>query len=377
MVKKLYLRAMKIHNLGIVFLLWLSLAVAVFAEGVAPTDTVSHQASVAANVASGQSVPDTAVLESPEPDSSNQNITALPDSAYGWKITRDPKLMIASLLFMKDALKHSKTLKDWPIFFVAAPMLTIDNSIERDFLKMFSLKLGVGERLSPVDVGATASINLGLFHLLEFGVSGGLNSAWNYGGDGDFMGAYNPAKADFEGDLFLAEFAYNGQGKASLSIPMMMFLPKSKWTKIVLTAGASMTYHAYTGAPDGTPWTAGMEGGVNGIVEDYRLSLMYLFPFEQLKMAMVTMSYNGYLRSSYFDEIYEDYDPDYKTISINPMLVFALKSQWSAMVMAPIVRERVYDRDVYEAHERYLMKKTGSEWTLKMVMFVLTCKLDI
>ena len=291
-----------------------------------------------------------------------------------WKYTKESNLSIAGVVLTREVMEHSEGAQNWPFLPLAAPMYNYKETMEKDFGKILSMKGEGGVMVTPYDVELKGEWTFGLIHLLELGVSAGILSAWNYGEYAQFMGKYDPHEKDFDSDIFLTEYAYMTQGKLGLTLPLMVLLPKSKWSKIILRLGASLQYYGYTGADDGELWHAGVEVGVNGWRYDHSATFIYMLPFEHLKMVMIKTSVGGYFNDSQFDDIYKSYDPSFKTVRIQPMMVYKMSEKWVATFMMPIARERKFVTEDYVARERFLLEQDGSEWNIKTILLIFTRK---
>ena len=291
-----------------------------------------------------------------------------------WKYTKESNLSIAGVVLTRELMEHSEGAQNWPFLPLAAPMYNYKETMEKDFGKILSMKGEGGVMVTPYDVELKGEWTFGLIHLLELGVSAGILSAWNYGEYAQFMGKYDPHEKDFDSDIFLTEYAYMTQGRLGLALPLMVFLPKSKWSKIILRLGASLQYYGYTGADDGELWHAGVEVGVNGWRYDHSATFIYMLPFEHLKMVMIKTSVGGYFNDSQFDDIYKAYDPSFKTVRIQPMMIYKMSEKWVATFMMPIARERKFVTEDYVARERFLLEQDGSEWNIKTILLIFTRK---
>lgn len=284
-------------------------------------------------------------------------------------------LSFSAVVLSHRALRNSKSLHDWPFFAFAMPMSWTSNfKLGMDVNRVFSAKGIVGGSLTLFGVGVKAGVKLEFLHLLEVGVETNAGSAINYGDMSTFMGVFDPEKKDYSQDVFMTEFSYGVRYDAGISLPLMVVLPKSKWTKIILRPTASLSYSAYTGASDGEVWKAGGMNMVNGYNYQYGGSLVYMLPFRHFPMAMVSTGVKGFLRESDFDDCFRAYDPGFKTVSVTPMLSIKLGEKWSGMLMAPISRDRRYRNYRYESGQELLQERVGTEWTLNAVIFVLTRK---
>ncbi len=296
---------------------------------------------------------------------------SLPFIRAGW----EHGLSFSAVVLSHRALRNSKSLHDWPFFAFATPTGWTSNfKLGMDFNRGLSAKGIVGGSLTLFGVGVKAGIKLEFLHLLEVGVETNAGSAINYGNISTFMGVFDPEKKDYSQDVFMTEFSYGVRYDAGISLPLMVVLPKSKWTKIILRPTASLSYSAYTGASDGEVWKAGGMNMVNGYNYQYGGSLIYMLPFRHFPMAMVSTGVKGFLHESDFDDCYRAYDPGFKTVSVTPMLSIKLDEKWNGMLMAPISRDRRYRNYRYESGQEILQERVGAEWTLNAIIFVLTRK---
>lgn len=305
-------------------------------------------------------------LEKPEPATDS-----LPQIRTGW----EHGLSFSAVVLSHRALRNSKSLHDWPFFAFAMPMSwTSSLKLGMDVRRVLSIKGIAGGSLTLFGAGVKAGVKVELLHLLEVGVETNAGSAINYGDMSTFMGVFDPEKKDYSQDIFMTEFSYGIRYDVGFSLPLMVVLPKSKWTKIILRPTASLSYSAYTGASDGEVWKAGSANMVNGYNYRYGGSFIYMLPFRLFPMAMVSTEVRGFLHESDFDECYRAYDPEFKMVSVTPMLSIKLDEKWSGMLMAPISRDRRYRNYRYESGQEILQERVGSEWTLNAVIFILTRK---
>lgn len=311
-------------------------------------------------------------LAATSPAAESENVQA--DSSR-LRVEWEHGLSFSAVILSHRALRNSKSLHSWPFFAFAAPMGWNSNiKLGTDFGKALSLKGVAGGNLTLFGVGARTGVSFELLHLLEIGAEANIGSALNYGGMSTFMGVFDPEKKDYSQDIFMTEFSYGVRYEAGISIPLVAFLPKSKWTKIILRPKASLSYSAYTGASDGEVWKAGGDNMVNGYNYQYGGTLIYMLPFGHFPMAMVSTGVKGFLHPSDFDDRYRAYDSGFRTISITPMLSIRLNEKWGGMLMTTISRDRRYRNYRYDAGQEILQERIGSEWTLKAVILVLTRK---
>lgn len=291
------------------------------------------------------------------------------------KIRLDHSFTWAAFALTHKALKNSKELHNWPFFPLAFPVAwNTTGTIQKDFGRFITLKGLADGNLSIMDMGINLDAALELMHLLELGVSGNIHSSFNYGDYATFMGVYNPEKGNFDGDTFLTFFAYGAKFRVVATIPLIAFLPKSDWTKIILRPNVSWTYTAYTDADDGEIWKCGSEYSANGWRYRYGGTLIYILPFKRIPMLMVNVNASNFFRSTKFDEVYDGYDPYFTVISIMPMLSVKISDDWSGMLLTAFNRDRAYEKYHYEATEELLQNRKGHEWGMKVIMMTFTRK---
>lgn len=288
------------------------------------------------------------------------------DSSFRFR--HDNVFTIMGVVLTHHALRNSETLHNWPFFAVAAPAVSTTYKLEKDFGKTLTLKGDAAGSLTFMNTGITAGVDLMLIHLLEVGVHGAISSAWNYGETSTFMGVYNPEEKNFDEDMYLTEASFSVIYKSSITIPLLAFLPKSDWTKIILKFSGTLENSVYTGADDGELWRAGADARINGYRGEVGATIMYMLPFKHFNMAMLSGKVSGFLNEDDFDEVFQDYDPDFKIWNITPMLMFKINEKWSGMAMAPIVRERKLSKRKYEAGEEYMLKRVGTQWRMNVLM---------
>lgn len=324
---------------------------------------------VAFSYAQAQEANDTTSAES------GADLSAVADTAAGWTFGSERSVTFVGLVMTHYVLKNSRDARDWPLMWFPFPFYVSQSfKAERDFGKLLGVKGEVVGTLSVLDLAFSAEVGFSLIHLLEFGVFGRIGSAWNYNEDAIFMGLYEPEWGDFRRLTFLMDYVYNVQYKAGLTLPLLAFLPKSDWTKIIVRLGWNLEYIGFTGADDGGLWRAGVETSVNGYRTRENVTLIYILPFQYFKMFMVSVSRNGFLHDSDFDEVYQPYDPDFRTVSVMPMLQFSFSEKLGGMAMLMIGRERKFENDDFIGSERFLQKRVGHEWALKMGMIMVTYK---
>ena len=298
---------------------------------------------------------------------------AVADST-GLKTSREGVFSIAALLLPHNSLRNSETLHNWPFFAFAVPAYTYHFKVQQDFGKLLSFKgLAAGD-VNFAGVGLKLDAAIELMHLLELGAEANTGTALNYGETATFMGVYDTEKRNYRQDAMFTQYAYGMRYHTALTIPLLAFLPKSDWTKIILKGTAELKYSAYTGAEDKEVWKAGNENMVNGFKYKYGGTLIYMMPFERVPMAMLSVNASGFKHDYDFDKAYKDYNPGFITVSITPMASIKVSEKWNGMLMASVSRDRKFENRRYPTTEELLQKQVGSEWDLRTVMFIMSRK---
>lgn len=307
-------------------------------------------------------------------DSLPSDTSAVTTDRTSLKVTRENILSIVSIVLPHNSLKNSEALHNWPFFAFAAPSWAYRFGVQQDMGKLVSLKgLAMGDA-SFAGLGLKLDAAVELIHLLELGVGLNTGTALNYGKTATFMGVYDPEKRNYRRDIVFTDYVYGVRYHSMLTIPMLAFLPKSDWTKIILKGSAELTYSAYTGASDGQVWKVGSSNQVNGFKYKYGGTLIYMMPFARVPMAMLSVNASGFKHEYDFDEVYREYNPGFVTVHVTPMASIKVSENWNGMLMATISRERLFENRRYPTTEELLQKQVGSEWDLRAVMFILSRK---
>lgn len=290
------------------------------------------------------------------------------------KINRESILSLVSIFLPHNSLRNSETLHDWPFFAFDVPAYAYHVNLQKDYGKLLTFKgLAAGD-VNFAGIGLKFDASIELIHLLELGAEANVGTALNYGETATFMGVYDTEKRNYRQDAMFTEYAYGMRYHSALTIPLLAFLPKSNWTKIILKGTAELTYSAYTGADDKEVWKAGNENTVNGFKYKYGGTLIYMLPFERVPMAMLAVNASGFKHEYDFDKVYKDYNPGFVTVNVAPMASIKVTQKWNGMLMASVSRTRKFENRRYPTTEELLQKQVGSEWDLRSIMFIMSRK---
>lgn len=271
------------------------------------------------------------------------------------------------------SLRNSETLHDWPFFAFAAPAWNSNFKLARKG-KLVTLKGSASGDVNFAGLGVKLDVAVELIHLLEVGLQANGGTALNYGGTATFMGVYDAEKRDYRKDIIFTEYAYGVTYKSSLTLPLLVLLPKSNWTKVILKLSGEYAYSGYTGADDGEVWKVGNGNMVNGFHYKCGGTLIYMLPFKKVPMAMIAANVTGFKHGYDFDPVYKDYNPTFKTVNITPMLSFKVNADWNGMLMANFARVRRYEQYHYATTEELLQKQVGAEWEFRSLMCIFSRK---
>lgn len=157
---------------------------------------------------------------------------------------------IITLVLPHNSLRNSKTLHNWPFIAFSVPGWRTEAYLQKNINPLLSVKAGIGGDLGFAGINTQAEASINWLHTLELGIQPILGTAINYGETATFMGVYDPEKRDYRQDVIFTEYLYGINYHGALTLPLLAFLPKSDWTKIILKGTAEYTYSGYTGAED-------------------------------------------------------------------------------------------------------------------------------
>ena len=323
--------------------------------------------------ANAQDTDSTTVAQPDSAATAPEKPAAKPD-ASGVTSAFENTFSIITLVLPHNSLRNSKTLHNWPFIAFSVPAWALNFNIQKNMGPLLTLKGSSGGNLGFEGINLRAGVSLELIHLLELGVQGLGGTAINYGETATFMGVYDPEKRDYRQDVTFTEYLYGINYHGALTLPLLTFLPKSDWTKIILKGTAEYTYSGYTGAEDKQVWKAGGQDMVNGFRYKYGGTLIYMLPFERVPMFMFAATVSAFKHAYDFDDTYKDYNPGFKTVSLTPMASVKISEKWNGMLMAVVSRDRVFENRRYPTTEELLQKQVDSEWDLRMVMFIASRK---
>ena len=203
-----------------------------------------------------------------------------------------------------QSLRNSESMHDWPFAFSVFPLgWNTAFRLQKDLGKWITPKASLNGDLLLFGLGIRSDFSVELLRILEVGVQGDVRTAINYGSVATFMGTYNPEKKNYDCDAFMTRFLLGVNYHATLSIPLMAFLPRTAWTKWILKPGATLTYMRYTGADDGEVWKVGTEIAANGYSWQYGATFICLLPFAHFPMAMGSYGVQEIMHKSDYDTV--------------------------------------------------------------------------
>lgn len=265
-------------------------------------------------------------------------------------------------------------IRDIPFFFIAIPALSVQISSPRpaggkkEKMQLFSSGYTAGASLTPVSIGTNAGVSCSITPLLTFSASANVQTGWNYGSTLIAVGTYNPEREKYDSCTSLSELAYSVKTSAMLTIPAGNYM---------MQLGYSPELTGFTGAGDGQPWKCGIaQNSVNGWKYNAFISVSRRLNKEKIKMAGITLAADGWYSSSYFDSVYDPYNPGFVTFTVTPMLRIQPAKKQNLMIMAVFARERKFENENYDTNETLMQNYTGAQWKFKTCMFLWHIKLN-
>jgi hypothetical protein len=265
-------------------------------------------------------------------------------------------------------------IRDIPFFFIALPAISARISSPRpaggkkEKMQLFSSGYTAGASLTPVGIGTDAGVFCSITPLLTFSASAKVQTGWNYGSSFITIGTYNPEQKEYDSCTSLSELAYTIKTSAMLTIPAGNYM---------MQLGYSPELTGFTGAGDGQPWKCGIgQDSVNGWKYNAFISVLRILNKEKIKMAGITLAADGWYSSSYFDSVYEPYNPGFVTFTVTPMIRIQPAKKQNLMIMAVFARERKFENENYDTNETLMQNYTGAQWQFKTCMFLWHIKLN-
>ena len=262
-------------------------------------------------------------------------------------------------------------VRNVPIFFIAFPSLSVQlhperpkpGTVSRKDIKLISFSWLADGVLSPAGIMTGASVSCSITPFFTLTAASHISSSWNYGSTFVTIATYNPDNRKYDTCTSLSGAAYSFAGTASAMLP----LP----ARNMLQFTYSSEYTGFTRAENGEPWKCGMnQNSVNGWKFTASAMASHMFTKGSIKMTGITFSAGGWYSSSYYDDIYQPYNPSYVTFTITPMIRLQPAPKQSVIVMAVINRERRFENDSYTTNQTLLQTYTGSRWQFKTFMCI-------
>ena len=282
-------------------------------------------------------------------------------------------LSISAISLFRNDLRHSdsESVRKWNFMILPAPSFALGAKITHRPSKILRYSAGAGAALTFPGAGLNAALGVTLLDLLELSASETLFSGWNISSFNN-MGVYDTARKDYGKSDFARNFSYTTLLGAKLTVPLMLALPKSDWTRLLLQGSAGLELSRFTDAHDGEAWHCGGGAAANGWQVLYGGALVWMLPHKVVRTAVLSVGWKRYLKDSYFERAYLPYDPDFLSCSITPMLSLKFSGKSSGMLLCMVSRERKFADDGYVSNEELLQTRTGARWRLKTVMFTWT-----
>ena len=228
--------------------------------------------------------------------------------------------------------------------------LTADNHL--------AFKLGV--ELSPVTVAPLASVTFSPIAFLEFAIGGMIGSGWGLTDDIQGLAKLNESKPKYE-DLTPFTHWYFYTWESGCVIFDLAAVWEGAWHHVVTTASYKAGYQKMTGTKS-TVWKwKNTDGQADGWVYEQEYFLGYQMPIK-LSTVGVGITLWGNYQSSDYGKFSRNYDGDFMTIDIWPMVEVKLSEKDMLYALADFRARRSFlEKYDDEAHEPF-MTKTGREW---------------
>ena len=217
--------------------------------------------------------------------------------------------------------------------------LTVDNHL--------AFKLGL--ELSPVTIAPVASVTFSPIAFLEFAIGGTIGTGWPLTDDIQGLAKLDESKPKYKNLTPFANWYFYTWASGCFMFDLAAIW-EGDWHHVVTTATYKAGYQKMTGTKSTVWGWRNSYGFANGWVYEQEYFLGYQMPLK-VSMAGIGATLWGNYQSSDYGKFSSNYDGDFMTIDIWPMVVLAdFRARRS-------FREK-YDDD---AHEPF-MTKTGREW---------------
>lgn len=228
--------------------------------------------------------------------------------------------------------------------------LTADNHL--------AFKLGL--ELSPVTVAPLASVTFSPIAFLEFSIGGTIGTGWGLTDDIQGLAKLDESKTKYK-DLTPFAHWYLYTWASAYFMFDLAAIWEGEWHHIVTTATYKAGYQKMTGTKSTVWGWRNSYGFANGWVYEQEYFLGYQIPLK-VSMAGIGATLWGNYQSSDYGKFSSNYDGDFMTIDIWPMVEVKLSDKDLLYVLADFRARRSflekYDDNAYEP----FMTTTGREW---------------
>lgn len=229
--------------------------------------------------------------------------------------------------------------------------------------------------LSPVSVRPQLSIGFQPLPFLVLKGGSSIGFGWNFM---DFEGLceFNPKTHEYENLSAFKHPYYEFWGQAMLMFDTGAVIPKkSDWNHVVMVASFTSSYSGVAGLGMYEPyeWQC-IKNQVCGAKFEALGLLAYQMPLALSRIGVMYTA-GGYYCGSDYGVYDKNYDGDFITHSINPLIQFNLGKKDELFCLFCFSTRRSFDSEWEKTEEELFMKTTGSEWFFRRIALSWTHRL--
>ena len=228
--------------------------------------------------------------------------------------------------------------------------LTVDNHL--------AFKLGL--ELSPVTIAPVASVTFSPIAFLEFAIGGTIGTGWPLTDDTQGLAKLDESKPKYKNLTPFANWYFYTWASGCFMFDLAAIW-KGDWHHIVTTATYKAGYQKMTSTKSTVWGWKNSYGMAEGWVYEQEYFLGYQMPLKVSTLGVGSTLWGNY-QSSDYGKFSNNYDGDFMTMDIWPMVEVKLSNKDLLYVLADFRARRSF-REKYDddAHEPF-MTKTGREW---------------
>ena len=205
------------------------------------------------------------------------------------------------------------------------------------------------------------------FLVLGAGLMGG--SGWNLGSIKGFA-EYDAESASYEDLTFMRHFYYQAYANAILQMDTGYIFP-GPWNHVVALFCYRVLYAGLTGTEDKAIWNWQSTGlQADGFQEYIQAVLAYQMPL-LIKRAGIMFEMKGHYSSSDYDKHFADFDGDFRSIRISPLLQaeWGARKEHSLALLFCFYSRRSFLEEHTKGEQEPFLTCTGREWFFERIAF--------